>query len=61
MIRMINNRSYDTMTGRDGLIFNRRTRWISENRFARWRESIQMIWNACRNGHVLSNWRELYL
>ena len=40
MIRMNNNRSYDTMTGRYGLIFNRRTRWISENRFDRWRESI---------------------
>ena len=40
MIRMNNNRSCDAMTGRYGLLFNRRTRWISENSFDRWRESI---------------------
>ena len=40
MIRMNNNRFNDAITGRYGLIYNRRTKWISENRFDRWRESI---------------------
>ncbi len=40
MIRMNNNRNYDEMTGRYGLTYNRRTGWISENRFDGWRELI---------------------
>jgi hypothetical protein len=40
MIRIDNNREYDAMTVRYGLIYNRRTRWILENKYALWRESI---------------------
>ena len=40
MIRMNNNRNYDVVIGTYGLVYNRRTRWISENKYDRWRESI---------------------
>ena len=40
MIRMNNNRNYDVMTGRYGLPDKGRARWISENKFDGWRESI---------------------
>ncbi len=40
MIKMNNNREYDAMTGRYGLIYNRRTRWIIENKYALWKGSI---------------------
>ena len=40
MIRMNNNREYDAMIVRYELIYNRRTRWILENKCVLWRESI---------------------
>ena len=48
MIRMINNRSYDAMTGRYGLIFNRRTRWISEKLWKTCEQDIIFERSACK-------------